>query len=110
MEDQEMLCEVCNSGLQIFIFAASRMGYKWKMIAIDKKESFTFCKMSENVRFLAYAFKICKKCQYDPKSFGRKLLAKNCSNFEFFGLCTFFHYFLLKALVQNIWLIQYETI
>ncbi len=37
------------------------------MIDIGKKSLFTFCKMFENVQFFfAFAFKVCKKCYYDP--------------------------------------------
>jgi hypothetical protein len=39
------------------------------MIDISKKITFTFCKMFENVQFFAFAFKVCKKCYYDPKKF-----------------------------------------
>jgi hypothetical protein len=87
--------------------------------------------MFENV-FFAFAFKVCKKCYYDPKKFFlekyhygyqknaefyadfnfvdadlnkspyKKLEPKNYANFEYFRFCAFFRGFLLLTFVRII--------
>ncbi len=82
------------------------------------------------VVFFAFAFKVCKKCYYDPKIFFlninmgikkrrilrwfqirwcrlkqmslKKLKPKNYANFEYFRFCAFFRVFLLLTFVRGI--------
>ncbi len=108
------------------------MGIKRRMIDIGKKITFYFL---QNVKkctgFFAFAFKVCKKCFYDPKIFFlkmsiwvtkkrrilcwfqirwcrlkqmplKKARAKNCENFEYFRFCAFFRDFLLLTFVGGI--------
>ncbi len=59
---------VLNRGLQFYTFFGISIGIKRRLINIAKKITFYFL---ENVWkctvFFAFAFKVCKKCYYDPK-------------------------------------------
>ncbi len=53
-------------GLQFYTFFGISIGIKRRLIDIAKKIPFSFWKCTV---FFAFAFKLCKKCYYDPKTF-----------------------------------------
>ncbi len=108
------------------------MGITRRKIDIGKKITFYFLQIFWKCTvFFAFAFKVCKKCYYDPKNFFlkniimgikktqnfvlisnslmptetnalKKARAKNYANFEYFRFCAFFRGFLLLTFVRSI--------
>ncbi len=108
------------------------MGITRRKIDIGKKITFYFLQnVWKCTVFFAFAFKVCKKCYYDPKKFFlekyhygyqkrrilcwfqirwcrlkqmplKKLEPKNYANFEYFRFCAFFRGFLLLTFVRSI--------
>ncbi len=112
---------------------SSLMGIKRRMIDIGKKITFYFLQnVWKCTVFFAFAFKVCKKCYYDPKIFFRnkyqcgyikkprilcwfqirwcrlkqmpqkKQGPKNHANFEYLRFCGIFRGFLLLTFVRGI--------
>ncbi len=62
------------------------MGIKRRMIDIDKKITFYFLQnVWKCTDFFAFAFKVCKKCYYDPKKFFLKNINTGIKNAEFYA-------------------------
>ncbi len=57
-------------GLQFYTFFGISIGIKRRLIDIAKKITFYFLQnVWKCTVFFAFAFKVCKKCYYDPKKF-----------------------------------------
>jgi hypothetical protein len=78
---------VGTRGLQFYNFFGISIGIKWRMIAIGKKITFYFLQnVWKCTVFFAFAFKVCKKCYYDPKKFFlEKFHYGNQKNAEFYA-------------------------
>jgi hypothetical protein len=123
-------CSCCTLG---GFNVSNLMGIKRRMIDIGKKITFYFLQNVWNCTdFFAFAFKVCKKCYYDPKHFFlekyqcgyrknaefyadfkfvdanlnkcplKKLEQKNHANLEYFRFCAYFRGFLLLTFVRGI--------
>ncbi len=67
-------CSLCRDahtrGLQFYTFFGISIGIKRRLIDIAKKITFYFLQnVWKCTVFFAFAFKVCKKCYYDPKKF-----------------------------------------
>jgi hypothetical protein len=112
--NREKICQIINESACLLggFNVSNLMGIKRRMIDIDKKITFYFLQnVGKCTVFFAFAFKVCKKCYYDPKNFflekyqygyQKKLEPKNYANFENFRFCAFFHGFLLITFVRGI--------
>ncbi len=61
---------IYSRGLQFYTFFGISIGIKRRLIDIAKKITFYFLQnVWKCTVFFAYAFKVCKKCYYDPKKF-----------------------------------------
>jgi hypothetical protein len=78
-------------GLQFYTFFGISIGIKRRIIDNSKKITFYFFKnVGKCTVFFAFAFKVCKKCYYDPKKiflgkyqYGYQKNAEFCADFKF---------------------------
>ncbi len=78
---------ISTRGLQFYTFFGISIGIKRRLIDNGKKITFYFLQnVLKCTDFFAFAFKVCKKCYYDPKKFFLKNINMGIKNMQNFML------------------------